>query len=251
MRVAAIYDVHGNRPALEAVLDQVMAAGVDIVVVGGDVASGPMPAETLDRLAQLDVPVEWVRGNADRELAAAYDMPASGGAGGSGDIWQQRTVWAAARLGPEHRALLASFRTTVTITVDGAGETLFCHGAPRSDEEIITAVTSDERLAAVLADVTQQVVVCGHTHHQFDRRSGAKRVVNAGSVGMPYEGTAGVAYWALLGDAVELRHTPYDLELTVAATRAGGMPGADALIADLETPPGAAEAAELFERLAT
>ncbi|MDX6591650.1 MAG: hypothetical protein QOJ13_846 [Gaiellales bacterium] len=250
MRVAAIYDVHGNLPALDAVLEEAAAADVDVIVVGGDVASGPMPAQTLDRLRQLRTPVEWVRGNADRELADAYDRRATGTTEPSDDIWRLRTAWAAAQLRQDHRDLLAGFRDTVTLPVDGVGETLFCHGSPRSDEEIITAVTSDERLIPILADVSQRVVVCGHTHHQFDRLSGVTRVVNAGSVGLPYEGRPGIACWALLGDTVELRQTGYDLGLTATAIRQSGIPGPEELIADLEHPPGAQEVAEFFEAAA-
>ena len=71
--VAALYDVHGNLPALEAVLADDAFARADAVVVGGDVASGPMPAEVLDRLAALDLPLRWVRGNADREVVDCFD----------------------------------------------------------------------------------------------------------------------------------------------------------------------------------
>ena len=81
---------------------------------------------------------------------------------------------------------------------------LFCHGSPRSDEEILTRISSEERVAAAVADVSEDVVVCGHTHVQFDRRAAGKRLINAGSVGMPYEARPG-AYWALLGPDVELR----------------------------------------------
>ena len=73
MRVAVLADIHGNLTALDAVLDDIDAAGVDAIVLNGDIATGPMPAETLDRLAELREQAIWVRGNADRELVAAYD----------------------------------------------------------------------------------------------------------------------------------------------------------------------------------
>ena len=137
------------------------------------------------------------------------------------------------------------------MTVDGLGRVLFCHGSPRSDEEILTRISSEERVAAACAGVEEATVVCGHTHVQFDRDVAGKRLVNAGSVGMPYEAQPG-AYWALLGPDVELRRTAYDLEAAAAAIRATGFPGADEL-GGRERPHRARraeEATEQFERLA-
>ena len=182
MRIAALYDVHGNLPALEAVLAEVAAEPFDLVVVGGDVVSGPAPAAVLDRLRGLSLPVRWVMGNADRLVATgAREHPDDA-----------RAVDA---LDGERRAFLRTFEATVS--VDGV---LFCHGSPRSDEEIVTALTPPERLEPMLAGVQERLVVGGHTHHQF--RHG--RYVNAGSVGMPYEAEPG-AYWLAVEDG-EPRH---------------------------------------------
>jgi putative phosphoesterase len=199
LSVAVLSDVHGNLPALEAVLEEI--SGVDAIVCCGDVAAGPLPRETCEALMALEG-ARFVRGNADRE---------------PGD-------WATAQLEQRHRDFLASFEDTVTLEVEGLGNVLFCHGTPRSDEEIVTAITPDERLAAVMTGA--DVVVCGHVHVQFDRRPGATRVVNAGSVGLPYEGRPG-AYWALLGPDVQLRRTEYDLDAAIARMRAGGHPDLD------------------------
>ncbi len=243
MRVAALYDVHGNLPALEAVLAEVEALEVDAVVVGGDVAIGPMPAESLDRLLSLGERALFLRGNGDREIAA--DPPGAG----SG-LWVERTRWSAAQLARGQRAWLAALPDTQSVEVDGLGPALFCHGSPRSDEEILTRISPEARVAAALTGVVEDVVVCGHTHVQFDRKAAGKRLVNAGSVGMPYEARPG-AYWALLGPNVELRRTPYDLEAAAAAIRATGFPGADELAAEnVLTVPSAEEATEQFERLA-
>ena len=133
-RVAALYDIHGNLPALDAVLAEVGEA--DLVVVGGDFSRGPMPAETVDRLRGLGERVRFIRGNADR--------PAAG-----------EGVWERAPLGGERLGFLAGLPETVTVDVDGLGSVLFCHGSPRSDEEIITAVTPDERLGRILAGVAE------------------------------------------------------------------------------------------------
>jgi putative phosphoesterase len=228
-RVAALYDIHANLPALDAVLAEADAA--DVIVVGGDFALGPMPAATVDRLRALGDRVRFIRGNADREV-------------GREDAWQRQP------LGEERLQFVAELPETLTIEVGGLGSVLFCHGSPRSDEEIITAVTPEDRLSRILAGVTEPVVVCGHTHHQFDRRVGGIRVVNAGSVGMPYEGRPG-AFWAMLGPQVDLRATAYDLDAAAAAIAATGYPDADELVDTLRNPPGAEEVARHFESLAS
>jgi putative phosphoesterase len=242
MRVAALYDVHGNLPALDAVLADVEAAEVDAVVVGGDIAIGPMPRETLARVLELGERALFLRGNGDREIAAA---PAGSG------LWIERTRWSAEQLERGQLAWLAALPDTQSLSVDGLGDVLFCHGSPRSDEEILTRISPEERVAAAVSDVEEQVVVCGHTHVQFDRDVAGKRLVNAGSVGMPYEAQPG-AYWALLGPDVELRRTDYDLEAAAAAVRATGFPDAEGLAAEnILAVPSAEEATEQFEGMAT
>lgn len=208
MRVAALYDIHGNLPALEAVLGEIEA---DLVVVGGDVAPGPQVDACFERLEALEVPVRWVMGNGDREELDA--------------------------------ARLARFEPTVRI-----GSVLFCHGSPRSDEEIITRITPPDRLLPMLEGVDADIVVCGHTHHQFDLAVEGKRVVNAGSVGLPYQGDA-AAFWLSLEPAVEFRRTAYDVEPAVELFRA--MPELEESVqASLVEPISAQEIAEHFEQRA-
>lgn len=228
MRVAALCDVHGNLDALEAVLAEVETEGVDAIVFGGDIAAGPRPAETLARIEELGDRALFLRGNADRE---------------PGD-------WVAERLSEEQRCFLADLPGVQLLEVEGLGPTLFCHGSPRSDSEILTAVTTDERLREILAGVAEPVVICGHTHHQFDRVVDGVRVVNAGAVGMAYEGRSG-AYWALLGPDVQLRRTEYDYEAAAAVFRSSGFPdGAEHAETLFGEPPSALEVAEYFERQA-
>jgi len=154
MAVAALYDIHGNLPALEAVLaeDDVQRAGT--IVVGGDVAPGPLVAEVLDRLAALGDRVRYVRGNADREVIDAYERWAAGVLSLADDASppERMAAWVAARLNDAHRRLLAGFEPTVSLTIDGLGGVLFCHGSPRSDLDIITEATSDEKLAGLIRD---------------------------------------------------------------------------------------------------
>jgi predicted phosphodiesterase len=217
VRVAALADVHANLPALEAVLADVERAGPDLIVVGGDVVGGPFPAETIELLRSLGERARFVRGNADRAVVEVYDGAREPPAA---------DAWDAGRITAEQRDVLAAFEPTVTLDVDGLGPTLFCHATPRSDEEIVTERTPEARLADVLSGVEERVVVYGHVHMQLDLAVGRWRLVNPGSVGMPYEAEPG-AYWALLGPGVELRRTAYDLEAAAERIRASGWPQAD------------------------
>jgi predicted phosphodiesterase len=241
VRLAALYDIHGNLPALEAVLAEVAAESVDLILVGGDVAAGPMPVETIQRLAELGPHTRFVRGNADRYMVEAFDRGP-----GTGD---QLGDWPAARLEPVHRDFLAGFEPTVELEVDALGPTLFCHATPASDEPILTAATPDEVVEAALAHAGAALVVAGHTHMQFDRRVGHRRLVNAGSVGMPYADRPG-AYWALLGPSVSLRRTDFDLESAAAAVRSTNFPGRDKFAEAILRPPTAQQAIAAFERQA-
>ena len=207
MRVAAIYDIHGNLAALEAVLQDIRQAEVDHVVVGGDVILGPMPRETLTCLLDLDIPVQFIQGNCDREVLAQM---AGTDTGTVPEQFREVVRWVAQQLHPEYEQLLASWPKTLRVEIRGLGEVLFCHATPRSDTEIFTRLTSEDRLLPVFEGLDVPVVVCGHTHMQFDRMIGRIRVVNAGSVGMPF-GEPG-AYWLLLGPNIQLRHKLYDLE---------------------------------------
>jgi len=214
-RVAVIADVHGNAPALEAVLSEIATLDVDLIVSCGDLLAGPLPVETAALLAPLGDRVRHVRGNADREVMAVYD-------GGTSEFDGPRH--AAAVIGPRERTLLDTFAPTVLITVDGLGEVCCCHATPSSDLPILTYLTTDERLAAELAGAPAPTVIGGHTHMQVDRRVGDLRYVNAGSVGMPYADPA--AYWLLLGPGVELRRTSYDLGRAAERVRATSYPQA-------------------------
>ena len=184
--MAAIYDVHGNLPALEAVLAELESVNPDLIVVGGDVVAGPMPTEVMHRLVTLGERICFVRGNADREVVAAYDDRPHADPIEVADSAERVAAYAASKIDREHRDLLASFAEPLIVEIEGVGQVLFCHGSPRSDEEIVSAATTEVRLREILAGVDQDLVVCGHTHAQFDRCVGAKRVVNAGSVRHEY-----------------------------------------------------------------
>jgi predicted phosphodiesterase len=241
MRVAALYDIHANLPALEAVLAEPDVMAADLVVVGGDVLAGPMPIETLALLTVLGDRAAWVHGNTEREVVRARGRNHR-----TGELWDRRAAWVAGQLTKADIAAAERWPATVTVDVDGLGPVLFCHGSPRSDEEIITAISPPARVADMVAGVGEQTIVCGHTHVQFDRVVAGKRLVNAGSVGMPYEGSPG-ARFGLLGPGVDLRRAAYDTEAAAVRIRATEFPEAEAFAADLLEPASAEEATREFE----
>jgi putative phosphoesterase len=233
VRVAAISDIHGNLPALEAVLEEIEREDVDEIVVAGDTAHGPWPAEVVDLLVERGA--RCVRGNADREVIERSDR--------FGPLAQ----WSADRLGESRLAVARSWPLTVELSIDGLGATLVCHSTPASDDPIYTRITPDAELVDTFESVDADVLVCGHTHMQYDRTlTSGLRVVNPGSVGMPYEGAPG-AYWALLGPDVEFRRTEYDVEGTVAAIEVLAAPVYEGLLEQLVDPPDSESTTEYFE----
>jgi putative phosphoesterase len=234
LRVAALSDIHGNLPALAAVLAEIEREGVDAIVVAGDTVAGPWPVEVFDAVVRLDAAI--VGGNADRAVLER-------------DVQLGRhPAWCADRLGDARLASIAAWPLTYEFDVDGLGRVLVCHSTPKSDEPIYTRITPDEDVVQFFAEVAADVVVCGHTHMQYDRRlSTGLRLVNPGSVGMPYEGALG-AYWALLGPDVEMRRTEYDTTAAAAAIRALGAP-AEQQVEILLEPPDPVETTEYFESL--
>jgi putative phosphoesterase len=246
MKIAALYDIHGNLPALQAVLQDLERIQPDVIVVGGDIVSGPMPGQTLACLRQLAGNVVALRGNADREVVAAFDDHLS--ALNLPEEVREMTRWVAQQLEPDQRNFLAHLPEQVTLSVEGLGDVLFCHATPQSDEEIFTPLTPREPLQLLFRGVEQRVVVCGHTHLQFELHVGGVRVLNAGSVGMPYAAQPG-AYWLLLGpQGSEFRRTPYDLEAAAQAVRTSGYPQAQEFAEEnVLKVPTAEEAMKVFE----
>jgi predicted phosphodiesterase len=245
MRVAAIYDIHGNLPALEAVLGEIARADVELIVVGGDVVAGPLPSETLDYLLKLPTPLHFIQGNADREVLAQM---LGSDAGAVPEAVLPLVRWVAEQLTPGHAHLMAGWPATLRVAIDGLGEVLFCHATPRSDTEVFTRLTPEPRIREAFDGVDASLVVCGHTHMQFERRIGTTWVVNAGSVGMPYGGPG--ACWLLLGPTVEFRRTAYDYEQAAARIRASGYPqAADFAANNVLRTPSEAEALAVFTRM--
>lgn len=219
MRVAALYDIHGNLPALEAVLEDVRAAAVSQVVIGGDVVPGPMPREALDRLLALELPVRFIHGNGE---VAVLGQRAGADPATLPEAAREAVGWSARQLDSEHERLMAGWPKTLRVEIPGLGAVLFCHATPRDESEVFTRLTPEPLLLPVFAGLDVALVVCGHTHMQFDRMIGATRVVNAGSVGMPF-GSPG-ADWLLLGPGVEQRRTDYDIARAAEGIGATGYP---------------------------
>ena len=225
MRVAALADVHGNAPALEAVLADVADEDVDVVVFCGDLTWGPLPNETLAVVHGMELPKRFVRGNADRMVGTDHS---------------ERGIWIAAQHDAAARAFVNGFEPAVVLDVDELGPTRFVHGSPRSDEECVTERTPPQRVTEFMAGIPERSVVTAHIHVAYDRLVGDMRLLSPGSVGRPYEGERG-ARWALLGPGVELRRTDYDHERTAALYRASGIPDVDADVRALLDPPGREE----------
>jgi diadenosine tetraphosphatase ApaH/serine/threonine PP2A family protein phosphatase len=204
-----------------------------------------MPRETIARLLDLDVATQFIQGNGDRVVLAQMR-----GSESSEVPPQFREVirWVARQLPlPEDERMLATWPGTLRMEIPGIGDVLFCHATPRNDTEIFTRLTSEERLLPVFAGVNAPLVVCGHTHMQFDRTVGRTRVVNAGSVGMPF-GEPG-AYWLLLEPEVTLRFTRYDLARAADQVRSSSYPLADDFAANnILKPPTEKAILETFTR---
>jgi putative phosphoesterase len=195
MRVAALYDIHGNVRALEAVL---AVAKADEIVIGGDIVLGGASRDALDRVMALGPHAHVIRGNCDRLVVDAFDgrplptrLPSA---------VQQSIIATAQQLDARHRDYLATLPETLVLH-----SVHFCHATPRDDDAIFDVDTPADVVRLMFAGVTEPLAVCGHTHIQFDRIVDRLRIVNAGSVGMPL-GPSG-AYWLLLDPDVHLMRT--------------------------------------------
>ena len=221
---ALLYDVHGNLPALEAVLADALAAGADRWVLGGDYALfGGWPAETVARLRELE-PAIWIRGNGERWSAAPGDAPDQPVVQGA--LTSVREV-----LGRDVVTELAALPADVTM-----GDTLICHGSPVSDvRSFLPEPAGDEE--ELLAGVTQRRIVFGHTHLPFRRLAGAIELVNSGSIGMPFDGDQRAAYALVHPDGtVEHRRVAYDHAASAQRVRDafGGRPWTDTVAKRIE-----------------
>ena len=245
MKIAALYDTHGNLPALEAVLAEISGEDFDAIVIGGDVIPGPLPSETIARLRGIDQPLYCLQGNGEREILA---MRAGIHTGTVPARFREVMQWAVDALTDADARWIAQWGRTFTLAMPGVGEVLFCHATPRNDTEIFTRVTPDDVLRPIFDHLGVSLVVCGHTHMPFVRQIGPTRVINAGSVGMPY-GEPG-AYWLALGSDIELRRTTYDLDRAAARIAASAYPHAEQFAQQhVRQPPSVEQMLEAFSKV--
>jgi putative phosphoesterase len=243
-RIAVLADIHGNLPALRAVLADVDRVGVDLIVLNGDLADGPFPVQTLELLQSLGDRAVWVRGNGDRWVVEAYDGTFTP-TGGPAD---QLIEWTASTLDLAHRDLLAAAPLTRSLELAGLGPIGFCHASARDDNEMVLVDSPIDQLRQAYAKLAEPTVVVGHCHMPFDRLFDRRRIVNAGSVGMPYGHTG--ASWALLGPEVTLRRTGYDTAEATRLMAGSAMPDLREFIDDnVCTAPSDAEALEVFGKI--
>jgi predicted phosphodiesterase len=244
MKILALYDIHGNPDALEAVLADPRAHGADVIVVGGDVVPGARAREALDLLEGVATLTHWVRGNGEREVAAAGAVQA-GSASGAGFPAVTTAAVTAAELGPARAGALGGL--PLVVRIDGV---LFCHATPRRDDEMLTRLSSPVRWAQALAEVDAALIVGGHTHQQDDRVVEGIRFLNAGSVGLPYEGD-GDARWLWIENGVpELQRTAYDHAAAGRRMLATGYPDVESIEGSLVDPVEAIAVTRLFEQQA-
>ena len=245
MLVAAIYDIHGNLPALESVLDEINSISVDRIVVGGDILPGPFPVETIELLRSVRIPIDFISGNGEREtleLLAGKEsrLPQS---------VQDAMTWNGRQLNTQQQEFVGNFPETLRLTLPQVGEVLFCHASPRNDNDIFTKNTPDKNIASLFLD-SPQMVVCGHTHMQFDRRVGNVRVINAGSVGMAFGSND--AQWLLIGNDFQFKSTEYDIVLAGERIRSSDYPDSENFVSNyVENHPSESEMIAMYESVAT
>jgi predicted phosphodiesterase len=217
--LAILYDIHGNRPALEAVLADARARGADAWLLGGDYSAfGAWPVECVELLRELGDDATWIRGNWERWQVEPDAVP-------DAEVIQGAAIAVRAALGPGALEELGGLPTSAVI-----GDTLFVHASPVSDIEAFSVEPDPESDDQLLAGVAQRRVVFGHTHVQFARRSASGiELVNAGSVGLPWDGDTRAAYSTLGEDGTLAPHrVEYDVETAVSAVEALDQPWATA-----------------------
>lgn len=227
-RLACLADVHANVAALDAVISSDLFSTVDAVAFLGCLTTGPEPQAVLERCMQLDAPSYFIAGNGERSVIELAD-------GRTIDDWPVGP-WVLDRHGAECVAMIRSWPKGLIADIAGLGRVRMCHGSPRSDIEVLTPNTIPARIRAATRDVTERVLVHGHTHLQYERTVGGLRLVGPGSVGNPYTTGEFGARWAILGPDVQLIETPYDINAARTRIQASGYPSPK-FLETLEHPP--------------
>ncbi|GLC89680.1 metallophosphoesterase family protein [Lysinibacillus piscis] len=225
IRIAAIYDIHGNYQALEAVLNEIDKENVDKVIVGGDLAWGPQPKKVIDTLYARKDDFIFIMGNSDREIFEQFKNPQS-----IGNMVQELNQWCIDELTTEQLEWLGSFKFS-----HKEGDALFIHGSPRSDTEAIRLDTPESDVYEMIKNENTLVIVCGHTHIQFKRHISSKEVINAGR---GLQSRAKGACWLLIhADEYILRVTEYDFENAAREILLEGAPYKEDFADHVKNPP--------------
>ena len=196
-RLAILSDMHGNLPALEAVLSDLSQFKIDRVIVPGDVINwGPFSAQVVDRVAREGWAV--IRGNNEFYLLD-YDTPRAP------EAWTDRNhfsmlPWLAGQLNGRRHDIIATWPDTLHLRFPDAPPIRVVHGSPRSNREPIYPISAEADVEAMLAGVEETTVIAGHTHLAMDRCVGRWHILNPGSIGVPIDGRPGASYMLLEGN---------------------------------------------------
>jgi len=217
MRIAILADIHGNLPALEAVLAEVGREQVDRILVAGDVVVGsPDSAACWDRVRSLSCPV--LRGNHERYL---FDLNTERAASEWHTPRFGPVQYACAQVGEDRRREMQALPTTYQFT--DYPDVLFVHGSSRSDNDLVFPYTPDEMIAPMFSPDTPEWIVRGHNHFCSVRLWEHRKIITVGSVGLPLDGTPRaqftilekrVAGWRVIHRAVQ-----YDVSATLQRFR--------------------------------
>lgn len=227
MRLAVISDIHGNLPALEAVLEDIAAQGAEAVYHLGDlVGYNPFPEEVVARVRELGL--AGVVGNYDLAVAADVPDPVSEFLNPAiTEMGRAIYHWTRERVGEETKAYLRSLPRRLCLEINGR-RLLLTHGSPRHVREYLRPRLTDAELALVLGEINEEVLLVGHTHIPLVRQVAGKWLFNPGSVGFPKDGDPRASYALLTVEEevrVEIRRVVYDVERTAKALVAAGLPG--------------------------
>jgi putative phosphoesterase len=245
-KLALISDMHGNLPAFEAVLEDIQLQGISQVICLGDVANfGPQPKETLERLQALACPV--VMGNTDDSLLKPRTLADVKEPNEDTPFFLEVEAWCAEQLDDDDRHFVRTFQPMVVLELE-ALKLLAYHGSPKSYHDLIVAVTPEETLDGYFENTEANLYAGGHTHEQFVRRYFQARMMNPGSVGLPFifKREGGVmnplfAEYAVLETTPEVtivfKRVPYEFEKLAKAVRDSKMPYAEKWLADFELTP--------------
>ena len=225
MKIATIYDIHANPTALLSVLKDIQNYEVDLIVIGGDVIAGPFPTETLTILTEIKTPTKFILGNAESEVIRYINGKPVNGLSNRAN---EEAKWVANQISSSHKTFIKNWSKTFQAVIKEVGTVLFCHATPGSDIEIFTRISSNQRILKLFDGVRASIIICGHTHMPFDLKFGKSRIINSGSVGMPF-GT-NQASWLLIDQQINFMTTSYDIQMAAQLISTSNYPYKESFI---------------------